>query len=713
MAGEMTSPEHTVRVSSAHATSPLAALLPRLERLDRLIQAQVAALRQPKDEFRGLYISEEEVDRLLAGTPPVSPAAPAGEPDASGAPSSRLDALSRLFGLSPFETDCLLLCLAPEIESRYERLYAYLQDDVTKRRPSVDLALSLFCPARDRKLAQRESFLPEAPLIKQRLIKLFDDPGKPHPTLLGRYFRMDESIVNYVLGGDEMDARLLPFATRANPAARLEDLRLPGDFKQRLGTLVPDRLFLYLEGRYGSGRRTIAEALCRQWNLAVLVVDANYLAGLARPEFLELVQLAVREAMLRPTALFLSGFDCLLADDKRPLLSAMLREVDAFSGPRFVAAEEPWDPADELHSSLFIRLELPRSSFADRRALWAEFAGAEPGVDLAPLATKFRFTPGQIEDAAAAARNLAKWRDPSGQPNAAEFYEACRQQSNRKLSALARKIKPNYSWDQIILPDDRLQQLREICNTVKHRAVVYDQWGFDGKLSLGKGLNVLFAGPPGTGKTMAAEIIAGELALDLYKIDLSCVVSKYIGETEKNLSRIFHEAETSNAILFFDEADSLFGKRTEVRDSHDRYANIEVGYLLQKMEEYEGVVILATNFRKNMDEAFVRRMHFTVEFPLPNQQERFRIWENIWPAGAPRSADLDLDYISRRFELSGGNVRNIALGAAFLAADNGGVVSMAHLLHAMRREYQKMGKVIREAELANADFRPWPGSGRE
>ena len=234
---------------------------------------------------------------------------------------------------------------------------------------------------------------------------------------------------------------------------------------------------------------------------------------------------------------------------------------------------------------------------------------------------------------------------------------------------------------------------------MKYRSVVYGDWGFDRKLSVGKGLNVLFAGPPGTGKTMAAEIIAGELALDLYKIDLSSVVSKYIGETEKNLSRIFTEAETSNAILFFDEADALFGKRSEVHDSHDRYANIEVGYLLQRMEEYEGVVILATNFRKNMDEAFVRRIHCTVEFPLPNQKERLRIWETIWPASTPKGADLDLELISRRFELSGGNVKNIALGAAFLAADNGGVVSMAHLLHATRREFQKMGKVVGHGEF--------------
>jgi SpoVK/Ycf46/Vps4 family AAA+-type ATPase len=403
---------------------------------------------------------------------------------------------------------------------------------------------------------------------------------------------------------------------------------------------------------------------------------------------------------LQPAAIYLEGFDCLLADDKRFLLAVLLRELGTRHGPSFLAGEIPWDPYDALRGRLFVRLELPRPSYAERIELWSRSAGAGDGIDLPGIATKFRFTPGQIEDAAATARNLACWRDPeAGRPETADYYEACRLQSNRKLSALARKIKPNYTWDQIILPADRVQQLREICNSVKYRSVVYGEWGFDRKLSVGKGLNVLFAGPPGTGKTMAAEIIAGELALDLYKIDLSSVVSKYIGETEKNLSRIFTEAETSNAILFFDEADALFGKRSEVHDSHDRYANIEVGYLLQRMEEYEGVVILATNFRKNMDEAFVRRIHCTVEFPLPNQKERLRIWETIWPASTPKGADLDLELISRRFELSGGNVKNIALGAAFLAADNGGAVSMSHLLHATRREFQKMGKVVGHGEF--------------
>jgi SpoVK/Ycf46/Vps4 family AAA+-type ATPase len=324
----------------------------------------------------------------------------------------------------------------------------------------------------------------------------------------------------------------------------------------------------------------------------------------------------------------------------------------------------------------------------------------ESGIDLRTIADKFRLNGGQIMDAAATAKNLACWRDPdNGRVSSEDLHAACRLQSNRKLAELAQKITPHYRWEDIVLPVDQLQQLREICSYVKYRPKVYDEWGFDRKLSLGKGLNVLFEGPSGTGKTMAAEIMTAELGLALYKIDLSAVVSKYIGETEKNLAQIFAEAETSNAILFFDEADALFGQRSEVRDSHDRYANIETSYLLQKMEEYEGFVILATNLRKNMDEAFTRRLHFTVSFPFPKENDRRRIWEQIWPENMPRKSDLDLHVLAKRLEITGGSIRNIALAAAFLAADDGQVVNMNHVIHAARREYQKLGKVVTEGEF--------------
>jgi SpoVK/Ycf46/Vps4 family AAA+-type ATPase len=270
------------------------------------------------------------------------------------------------------------------------------------------------------------------------------------------------------------------------------------------------------------------------------------------------------------------------------------------------------------------------------------------------------------------------------------------------LSALARKMEPRYAWDELVLPEDNLAQLRELSAQARHRQVVYGEWGFDRKVSLGKGLNALFSGPSGTGKTMAAEVVAGELQLDLHRIDLSQIVSKYIGETEKNLHQIFLEAQAGHAILFFDEADALFGKRSEVKDAHDRYANIEVGYLLQKMEEFEGVAILATNLRQHIDEAFLRRMQFIVEFPFPDQQYRERIWQAVFPREAPLAADVDFGILAREIKLTGGNIKNIAVSAAFYAAANGRVIGMQHLWQAARREHQKLGRTWKEANPSHA-----------
>ena len=341
---------------------------------------------------------------------------------------------------------------------------------------------------------------------------------------------------------------------------------------------------------------------------------------------------------------------------------------------------------------------------AAREDLWKSLAaGSEdlaPDIDWDDLAIKFRLTPGAIEGAIEAARNHARLRGLEAQVTRDDLYSGCYSQSNQNLAKLARKLAPHYTWSDIVLPKNSLAQLRELCQQVRHRRMVYTTWGFDRKLSLGKGLCVLLYGQSGVGKTMAVEIIANELRLDVYKIDLSTVVSKYIGETEKNLSRIFQEAETSNAILFFDEADALFGKRSEVKDAHDRYANIEINYLLQRMEEFDGLVILATNLRKNIDEGFFRRMHFAIEFPFPDTAQRYRIWKQHLSDTAPISGNVALDFLAERFPLAGGHIRNIVVNAAFLAAANSGEISMEHLIRATRREYEKIGRPCTDMEFA-------------
>jgi SpoVK/Ycf46/Vps4 family AAA+-type ATPase len=718
-------------------------IIAELERLDLLLRIQVWRARQghgEAGELAGFYIPEAEADELLdkaigapiwAGVPlpPELRATVQAELDQlsldiarhtaeslrQGVPL-RLTELSRIFDLTAFDLDVILICLAPELDRGYERLYAYLHDDVTRRQPTVDLALNLLCPDLDTKVAARTRLTTAASLLQFHLVELREEPGQRSTSSLGSTLRLEPRVVSFLVGNDAVDDRLQRYARMAAPVGRLDELVFPEAFARQLSQLaeharpaghpgVGSELVLYFQGPYGVGKRTAALAFGQALGRPLLMVEGRRLAASQAAEFATLVRLIGREARLQGALLYWADFDALLAEEDDARLADLFSVLEGLPGPVFLSGSASWEPADARRGLTFLRIPFPQPGPDERLRIWqaalaGDAASSVDAADPADLAGKFRLSGGQIRDAAATARNLALARAPDApRVTPADLHAACRLHSNRKLAELAVQVTPHYTWDDIVLPEDQMAQLREIYDQVRHRNLVYDAWGFDGKLAMGKGLSILFAGPPGTGKTMAADVLAHALGLNLYKIDLSTVVSKYIGETEKNLARIFAEAMTSNAILFFDEADALFGKRTQVRDAHDRYANVEISYLLQKMEEYEGVVMLATNLRKNMDEAFVRRLHVTVEFPVPGVADRRRIWEQIWPAATPRDAGLDLDFLARQIEVSGGSIRNIALAGAFLAAADGGVVTMAHLLHATRREYQKMGKVLTAGEL--------------
>lgn len=694
-------------------------LLDELRRIDLIIRFNLEKWREEHsegvDDFQGLYISEDEVNAILQASPYDLKANTQRnvqfesiktitreinikkDESIKHGKELRLHLLSELFQLQPFEVDALLICLAPELDLRYEKLYSYLQDDVTKKRPTVDLIIKLLCSSMEERFRARERFSYIAPLIKNHLVYITSDGHDGQLPLLSKSIKVDERIIGFLLEASEIDHRIRNFSTIIELKKIFDELVLEDDRLNTLIELIKHRSILetplfYFYGPYGTGKKMAAEAICKEIGTPLLVVDSK---ALIKDESFETLSIILREALLQNSSLYFEGFDVLWKEkDIRVIVTKILQELDRFPNWIFISGESPWEPAEVLKNHGFISLAFPLPSFRLRKRLWESFLkdNASEDVDISALASKFKFSGGQIRDAIFTARNIALSKKPGEHKlSMDDIYLGCKAQSNRNLSSFARKIEPNYTWQDIVLPEDTKEQLKEVSGYIKFKGTVYTDWGFDKKLSLGKGLNVLFSGPSGTGKTMAAEIIAFDTGLDLYKIDLSCVVSKYIGETEKNLKNIFGEAETSNAILFFDEADAIFGKRSEVRDSHDRYANIEINYLLQKMEEYDGIVIMASNLSNNIDDAFLRRMHFKIDFPTPDNKLREKIWRNIFPGETPIGGDMDYGFLSR-LKITGGNIKNIALSSAFLAASDSGVVKMEHIIRATRREFQKIGK---------------------
>jgi len=652
----------------------------------------------------------DDLDRLLAD----EEAAVAGKgPDGDAGLRAPLHELQHMFGLSAFEMDVLLVGILPEIDPDFERYFAYLQDDITRKTPTAGLVLKLLCERFEDTLTARRIFCSDAPLIKNGLIHLSPGYGRGETTLPAKFVRVDERISRYLIGINEIDRRLRSFASIYRPGAALQDVLLPAELKERLlrlaagdGEIPP---VYHFHGTAGAGKRTAAMAVCGEIGMPLLIVEAKPLLAAETPAA-ESLPLVFREGRLQGASLYLEGSDLLFGSDGPDAgdiyYSNLLAELDDFPHPVFLGSEKMLEFRRYPQRRPLFTIGFTPPAHRARKQLWlrqtADDVRLSPDIDFDDIAGKFRLTAGQIADAVAAARSLALWREPGNAlVTSDDLYLVCRQQSRRRLNTLTNQAESRYDWDDIILPKDQKEQLMEICSQVKYRGTVYNDWGFGRKLTRGKGLNVLFSGPSGTGKTMAAEIMGNELGIDLYKIDLSVIVSKYIGETEKNLDRIFREGTTANAIIFFDEADSLFGKRSEVRDAHDRYANIEISYLLQKIEDYDGVIILATNLRKNMDDAFARRMHFAIEFPVPDEPDRYRIWRSMFPAEAPLGQDLDIDFLARQFQVTGGNIRNIALASAFLAAQDGGVITMSDIIRATRREYQKMGKLCTETDFAH------------
>ena len=610
-----------------------------------------------------------------AGPPP---------PRAPVQPEAALEQVVERFALSPFERDLLLLCAGVELDADF----AALCRRAAKGEVTPGFALSVLPDAHWSALA------PTGKLRYWRLIEF-----RPADALTTAPLRIEERVLHYLLGISHLDERLhgLVRAVPAGaelPASQQEVAEQVAALWASAGARGAAWPAVQLVGPEDAGAAAIAAAACAAHGRGLCVIDAADLPH-AAAERTGFDRLWAREAALAGCGLLVS-----VADPDGP---ATVRAAAEFAGRARSAVLIACREKLRAGGAPVTALAVAKPSRPEQAALWRG-ALALPGAQACPagdgagldrcigeLVDQFDFGP-----AAIAATGRFALDGAGTAPLADRLWDACRAQARGRLDDLAERIPTGPGWDDLVLPPEQTDCLHEIVAAIRHRGTVYDRWGFGAGTRRGLGVSALFAGASGTGKTLAAEVVAGALRLDLYRIDLSQVVSKYIGETEKNLQRVFDAAETAGAVLLFDEADALFGKRSEVKDSHDRYANMEVSYLLQRMETYRGLAILTTNLQQAIDPAFKRRIRFIVQFPFPDEAERAAIWRRALPPEMPAEC-IDVLRLAR-LNVAGGHIRNVALGAAFAAAEAGSAVTMAHLLRAARAEYAKLGRPFTEAE---------------
>ncbi|MHB8644173.1 MAG: ATP-binding protein [Thermomicrobiales bacterium] len=602
-----------------------------------------------------------------------------------------LAVLCDAFGLSSFERDLLLLCAGAELDSSFASLCAAVQSDAARPFPTFGVAIAALPDAHWIALA------PSSPLRYWKLIHV----GNGH-SLVDSPLHIDESILHYLMGVPQMNLDLFEIAMPIHVRGTLvpSHAALAREIARTWSESETGALpVIQLVGDDRAAKQEIAAAACAAAGLTLSVVAAQHLP-LAFGDLDALARICERESVLRGTTVLL---DCDSLDDADAARDhAITRFTEDMNARLIIGSPHRRRPRDRA----FTTIEVGLPTRGEQRAMWqAGLASTVPALDgqIDALATHYRFDARMIDTVCGIlAREHRMLADES--PDAVDrmrrtLWNACRTETRSGMDDLAHRIEVAAHWDDFVLPEAQKEILHEIAAHVRQRNIVYDTWGFANKGTRGLGVTALFAGDSGTGKTMAAEVLAGELHLDLYRIDLSAVVSKYIGETEKNLRRVFDTAEGGGAILLFDEADALFGKRSEVKDSHDRHANIEVSYLLQRMDEYRGLAILTSNLKSALDTAFLRRIRFVVHFPFPDAAHRAQIWSRVFPAETP-TAGLDPQRLAQ-LNIAGGNIRSIAIRAAFLAADAGEPVRMTHILRAARSEYSKLEKRLTEGETVD------------
>lgn len=624
-------------------------------------------------------------------------------------------------GLTEFEKYCVCLSAAPELNREFEGMYAGLQEDRTCKYPTIDLCVNMYSaePLVRSNLIQQIFrrkdllkcvFQPKTAAVESELswkLKLRGD-------LIDYIFFYESDLVSrkkeYMLCiPDEQGGQIWN-------VNRQVEIRLKHCLEKE--TEEPMQL-LILTGAAGSGKKLQVRLAAQAKERTVLYFDLSKIRQKSPEQQRESVRDAVVRAVLDQAYLCFCHWEALKyeKDWDIALIHDILRNAELFFPSIFITTEteEAWEECLSFDYGIEI-FSMRAPDIQQRIRLWKEFlAEQNPDKKLSceTLAAQFDFTPGMIREVVKAAVKKAaadrlEGTDTATQKETADgtekldapyIYEACQQKISHRLGERASRVNASYTWEELVLAEDQKELLRQACGQISYRYRVYEEWGFQSKLPYGRGVSMLFAGPPGTGKTMAAQVIAKELNLELYKVDLSGVLSKYIGETQKNLREIFDEVQKSRSILFFDEADALFGKRVNVADSRDISANAQTAYLLQKVEEYDGITILATNLMQNFDDAYKRRIKYVIQFTFPQEGQRRELWKKVFPGEMPLAGDIDTEYLASSFELSGASIKNIALNAAFLAAAEQELTGMKHIMTALQQEYKKFGKTLGREEL--------------
>ncbi|MCA6221399.1 ATP-binding protein [Photorhabdus antumapuensis] len=687
--------------NSHYMVAELHWVYPHLERIDLLLQRYYYQKRERYDSLpESFLLAEDKVEEYLA-QPQGFPHWLFEQGNIVGYPKTEehvaVDALSLLverFELTEFERDALLLGLLPHFDSRYYTLFAALHGNSKKQWPSFTLAIELFSQRQNDWQLLQNSFLPQTPLINNQLLRL---NNHEEPIWLQTQF-LTHSAVWHFLSGQQVI--LPPLITCAYWHSPVSHLWYPPTLYHSLEKILLNetdeiRSLVILKGKQNSARELAVSNIMAFHRISTLILD---LARLPEEENLtviaNLLADVVREAQLHNACLLIRNFS-LLADERKilnNLLSVLLNQPKL----RVVCLVEPGDALVWVKYLPMVQIEMPAATLVDKEFMLKECLpdNVAQGINIIQLCQHFSFTAETLPLILKEAYQYQILRQPEGQLEEIDLRKALSFRAQQSLGKLARRITPKRNFNDLVISDELAQQLKEIIATINYRDQILGT-GFQEKIGYGTGISALFYGESGTGKTMAAEIIAGHLGIDLIKVDLSTVVNKYIGETEKNIARIFDLAEADSGVLFFDEADALFGKRSETKDAQDRHANIEVSYLLQRLEDYPGLVILATNNRSHLDSAFNRRFTFITHFTYPDEELRKKMWRTIWPEQLKLSDEIDFAHLAKRADLTGANIRNIALLASILAADNSSEkIENKHIERAAILELNKSGRLI-------------------